>query len=77
MVGSSKGTWEGIAVIGDLNESWAPARKIWNQHGYHITNVNNDGSIPVTQTPNWDTWNNFREGGSEVGPAGVPAAGRL
>ncbi len=25
---------------------WAPARKVWNQTGYHITNVNDDLTIP-------------------------------
>ncbi len=25
---------------------WAPARSVWNQYGYHVTNVNDDLSIP-------------------------------
>ena len=29
----------GITVIGDMDESWRPGRKIWNQHAYSITNV--------------------------------------
>jgi hypothetical protein len=61
--------WSGITVIGDADDSWAPARPIWNQYAYHITNVNNDGSIPSIQTDNWLTWNNFRAGGTEFGPA--------
>jgi hypothetical protein len=61
--------WNGITVIGDETESWAPARPIWNQFAYHITNVNNDGSIPTIQDHNWDSWNNFRAGGTELGPA--------
>lgn len=60
--------WRGITVIGDANDSWAPARPIWNQYAYHITNVNNDGSIPTNQVPNWQSWNNFRAGGTELGP---------
>jgi hypothetical protein len=64
----SKAGWTGITVIGDANSSWAPARPIWNQFAYHITNVNNDGSIPTTQRPNWASWNNFRAGGTELGP---------
>lgn len=28
------------------NLPWAPARSVWNQAGYHITNVNDDLSIP-------------------------------
>ena len=64
----SKAGWTGITVIGDANSSWAPARPIWNQFAYHITNVNNDGSIPTTQRPNWASWNSFRAGGTELGP---------
>ena len=25
---------------------WAPARSVWNQYGYHVTNVNDDMTIP-------------------------------
>jgi gliding motility-associated-like protein len=28
---------------------WAPARKVWNQPGYHITNINDDLSVPRQQ----------------------------
>jgi hypothetical protein len=61
--------WAGVTVIGDVADSWAPARRIWNQHAYSITNVGNFGSIPVEQQPNWLTWNNFRAAGTELGPA--------
>jgi hypothetical protein len=60
--------WQGITVIGDLHDSWAPARPVWNQYAYHITNVASDGSIPATQQPNWLSWNNFRAAGSDQGP---------
>jgi len=62
-------TSTGITVIGDQNNSWYPSRPIWNQHQYHITNVNNDGTIPRTEQDNWLTWNNFRSGGTELGPS--------
>jgi hypothetical protein len=29
-----------------INHPWAPARGIWNQFNYHVTNVNDDGTIP-------------------------------
>jgi len=61
--------WSGITVIGDAADSWAPARPVWNQYAYHITNINNDGSIPTEPTHNWLTWNNFRTGGTELGPS--------
>jgi len=55
--------WTGITVIGDANDNWVSARPIWNQHAYHITNVNDDGSIPVAEPANWPTYNTFRQGG--------------
>ncbi|MDP6935755.1 MAG: hemolysin, partial [Myxococcota bacterium] len=66
---ASSAGWNGITVIGDASASWAPSRTIWNQHAYHITNVNTDGTIPETQQENWLTWNNFRAGGTELGPS--------
>lgn len=52
----------GLTVIGDANHSWQPGRKIWNQHAYHITNVDDDGGIPAVADDNWDSFNNFRSG---------------
>ena len=31
----------------------APTRRIWNQQGYHGTNVADDGSIPTIEEPAW------------------------
>ncbi len=56
------GTYRGLTVIGDADESWRPGRKIWNQHAYHITNVNDDGSVPQEADKNWLSYNNFRSG---------------
>jgi len=61
--------YSGITVIGDANNSWRSGRKIWNQHAYFITNINDDGSIPRTAAQNWSTYNNFRSG--DIGAGGV------
>lgn len=55
----------GLLVIGSANGSWAPTRGVWNQHAYSITNVNDNGSIPQFQKPNWlqPGLNNFRMSG--------------
>lgn len=37
-----------------------PTRRIWNQHSYHITNVNDDGTIPAVEQPSWLTHNTYR-----------------
>ena len=39
----------GVTVYQGANNDWMPARGIWNQYTYHITNVNDDGSIPRVQ----------------------------
>jgi hypothetical protein len=56
------GPQRGVYVYGDSADSWVPTRQIWNQHTYHITNVNSDGSIPVQEENNWlvPGLNNFR-----------------
>ncbi|MBK8940549.1 MAG: VCBS repeat-containing protein [Polyangiaceae bacterium] len=53
----------GIRVFGSANNSWVRTRRIWNQHTYHVTNVNEDGSVPVDEVDNWNTpgLNNYRQ----------------
>ena len=51
---------KGIYVIEDAADSWVATRNIWNQHTYHITNVNDDGSIPATEQNSWSTHNTYR-----------------
>jgi hypothetical protein len=51
----------GIKVFKDPMDRWMPSRAIWNQHAYHITNVNDDGTIPLHETPNFKTFNNYRQ----------------
>ena len=49
----------GMSVYGDATNSWAPARGAWNQHGYAITNIADDLSVPVDATPNFTVYNNY------------------
>jgi len=70
------GTNNGILVFGDDTqdgtEDWMPARGIWNQHSYHVTNVNDDGSIPIVEQPSWLTHNTYR---TQVTPDGATPTG--
>lgn len=62
---NTPGSWGskgGVTVFGDADASWRPGRRIWNQHAYSITNVNDDGSIPRSPETNWLSYNNFRSG---------------
>lgn len=54
------GPESGLYVIGDANNTWVSTRKIWNQHSYHITNVNDDGTIPAHEANSWQLYNTYR-----------------
>ena len=41
----------GLTVL-QGKEGWAPARRIWNQHAYSVTNINEDGSLPTMSARN-------------------------
>jgi hypothetical protein len=49
-----------LQVISDRMNRWIPARHIMNQDTYHVTNVNEDGSIPVHELSAWKSNNSFR-----------------
>ena len=51
--GNSLLTNTGVHVFQDVANQWTRTRRIWNEHSYHITNVNEDGTIPPAETPNW------------------------
>ncbi|MFN0054206.1 MAG: putative Ig domain-containing protein [Planctomycetales bacterium] len=54
------GNRTGIFVIGDQTDTWVGTRQIWNQHSYHVTNINDDGSIPRFEQNSWQTSNTYR-----------------
>jgi choice-of-anchor A domain-containing protein len=43
----------GIRVFKDSGDGWVNTRRIWNQHAYSVTNVNDDGTIPAYPATNW------------------------
>ena len=49
-----------VQVIRDVEDRWIQARRIWNQHTYHVTNVREDGTIPQFEHNNWELFNTFR-----------------
>jgi hypothetical protein len=42
-----------VRVFKAASGTWAQTRPVWNQAGYHITNVNDDGAIPPVPLANW------------------------
>lgn len=72
----------GLHIFGSP-ESWGPARKVWNQYMYHVTNVNEDLTIPTfcfnTATVFTGTdgtirrpYNNFLQQAGYITPEGEP-----
>ncbi|HWB77531.1 MAG TPA: FG-GAP-like repeat-containing protein, partial [Nannocystaceae bacterium] len=62
-----------VQVIRDKEDRWIQARRIWNQHTYHVTNVREDATIPQHEVPHWTLLNTYRtnaqiEGGSVCQP---------
>jgi hypothetical protein len=59
-----------VQVIRDKMDRWIQARRIWNQHTYHVTNVREDGTIPQFEQPSWQRLNTFRTN-AQINGAGV------
>ena len=54
----------GIRVIGDLDGAWVNTRRVWNQHAYHINNINDDLTVPGPgncEAPSWIEHNTYRD----------------
>ena len=54
---------KGIRVFRDAANNWVQTRPIWNQHTYHVTNIEVDGTVPTRETSNWSDpyLNNYRQ----------------
>ncbi|MFT5679646.1 MAG: hypothetical protein ACI8RZ_000550 [Myxococcota bacterium] len=58
---SPTGSMGSVTVYGDADQTWPPGRKVWNQHAYAITNIENDGTVS-TAGNNFALYNSFRSG---------------
>lgn len=50
----------GIRMISSKNKDWASTRNIWNQYSYHVTNINDDLTVPKQELNSWDVHNTYR-----------------
>ncbi|MBO6081374.1 MAG: VCBS repeat-containing protein, partial [Bacteroidales bacterium] len=53
--GGNAGTWTNygyLYIFKSAGVPWAPARKVWNQYMYNVTNVNEDLTVPQYQFNN-------------------------
>ncbi|HET9034457.1 MAG TPA: FG-GAP-like repeat-containing protein, partial [Dokdonella sp.] len=42
-----------IRVYQSPADDWPPMRAIWNQNSYHVTNINDDGTVPQFERAHW------------------------
>lgn len=62
------GGYNGVFVIGH-DEVWGDSRPLWNQHNYHVTNINDDWSVPLQEANSWDVHNTYRTQTPERSPS--------
>jgi len=66
------GVTQGVFVLKDPMNRWMPSRPLWNQHTYHITNLNDDQTVPAHEPANWTRYNNYRQ--NVQGSISIPVA---
>ena len=49
----------GFYVVG-YDDVWAESRDLWNQYNYHMTNINDDLTVPPNEPDSWDIHNTYR-----------------
>lgn len=54
------GPTSGVFVLHDPQDRWIGARPLWNSQSYHVTDINDDLSVPRKEVPFWTTHNSFR-----------------
>ena len=68
--------FNGIFVIGHPGR-WADSRPVWNQHHYHINNINNDWSVPFVEENSWQLHNTYRTQTPERDPGCASEDGQI
>lgn len=69
------GSRHGVFVYGDKNDKWVRTRRIWNQHAYHLTNIEASGAVPAPESPSWVGpfgLNNYRQSNQGAGVFNAP-----
>ncbi|ELA09187.1 FG-GAP repeat-containing protein [Moraxella macacae 0408225] len=51
---------QGVRMVSSKNNDWANTRNIWNQYSYHVTNINDDLTIPIKEPNSWQVHNTYR-----------------
>ena len=62
----------GVFAFQDVHDAWVRTRAIWNQHAYHITNIEDDGRLPASWERPWERFNTFRANRQGALPLNAP-----
>ena len=64
----------GLKALKSPSDKWVNTRSVWNEHTYHVTNVNLDGTLPFPETHSWDPGqsNSFRQNVQGQGQFSAP-----
>jgi hypothetical protein len=54
------GTTQGLYIFEDPKKRWSATRSMWTSPTYHITDVNDDLTLPGVETPSWIAHNSYR-----------------
>jgi hypothetical protein len=59
----SMNRYVGLKALRSPSDKWVNTRSIWNQHTYHVSNVNLDGTLPFPEPNSWasDQSNSYRQ----------------
>lgn len=62
-VGAPAQRHSGVRVFSSMDDDWVVTRRVWNQHAYSVTNIEENGQIPRAPARNWVVpgLNNFRQ----------------
>ncbi|MDD9935086.1 MAG: hypothetical protein OXT09_15850 [Myxococcales bacterium] len=68
----------GLEVWGDDSDTWVSARRVSNQHAYHVTNVTESAAVPDVEPKGWISqngrlYNTYRSNGRGTAPDRIRA----
>jgi hypothetical protein len=50
----------GLKLVSNMGNDWIGTRRIWNEHSYHVTNIDAGGSVPRVEGPGWRRFSGYR-----------------
>lgn len=49
----SQSNYSGLKALASPTDKWVNTRSVWNEHTYHVSNVNLDGTLPWPEPDSW------------------------